>query len=284
MRVERLADFLDLYKFSLGSIGYCVQQMRQTLSEIGNNEAVELADRAAQKHQAARAMEYDWEQQKKKDPLERKGTQEIDNRIDGTLSHILKTAEGYADLEVDRHKSQLADEFLEQLFPSGVYPITSKPFDDQHTTVNELIERLEGPFAEHVEAMSLGGLVEQLETYNERFGAELEPTRDSITYDEVQSAYTEAEDAFHQLVVQVMADYGGDTDQLNEVLSPLTEQTARTKRHLQSRGTMPEIDPETGEPVDAQGEDSEDSSPPSDDTTDETTDDTTTTSGGGDSN
>ena len=123
------------------------------------------------------------------------------------------------------------------------------------------------------------GLVEQLESLNDEFGGRLEPHRDGVSYDEVETAYVELEDAFHRLLITVMHDYCTDMETLNEVLSPVQDQTERTRRHLTTRGSIPEVDPETGEPIENTGDGSGGSNPPTDETTsnDETSTDETTT-------
>ena len=250
MKFERLADVIDLYKFSLGSMTYCVDRMRPTLEQRGDNRAVELADYAREKIDQARQHQYDWEKRDQQDPLRRDGAKSLDDRIDRALSQIAGTAERFADMEVDTETNRLAEELSDDLFPNGVYHITSKPFDDQHVAVNELLKRLTGAYAEHIDALNLTPLVEHLEQVNKQFGEELAPAANEVTYDEVESAKNEAEDAFHLLVARVMSEFGDDMETFNDIFEPIGEQTMRARRHYKHRGTIPEIDPETGEPVD----------------------------------
>jgi hypothetical protein len=249
MKLERLADLLALYQLALGAIAYCIRGIRDVLAELGNEKAVELADKAMEKCDRARQLQYDWEQQKEEDPLSRPEAAEIDNEIDATLSRLVTAAEVFAETNVETRQSRLADEFLEELFPSGVYPITSQPFDEQRYTVDGLLERLHGPFDEHVQAMSLTPVVDELEQLNRQFAEELDISGELLDYKEVEAARNDAEDAFHRLIVKVMHDYGHDMEQLNRILEPLKEQTERARRSLKRTGRIPEVDDETGEPV-----------------------------------
>lgn len=249
MKLERIGELLNLYQFSLGGIAYCIGEMRPRLKEEGNSEALELADKTLEKTRAARQQRYDWDQRKRQDPLKREGTKELDNRIDQTLSGLLKVAESLADLELESERTRLAEEFVDDLFPSGVYPITSKTFADQQFAVAELIERMKGDYAEHVEKMKVKEYVQQLESLNTEFGELLAPAHEGVSYDEVESSFQEAENLFHGLIGKIMGAYYADTDTLNRVMKPVLEQTERTRRHLKRRGTIPEVDPETGEPV-----------------------------------
>ena len=264
MKFERLGNVIDLYKFSLGSMTYCVDRLRETLEDLGNGEAVAIADRARTKLERARQLEYDWEKQKQEDPLRREGARQLDDRIDRALSQIASTADTFAAMKTDTDVSRLADELASDLFPTGVFHITSKTFEDQHVAVTELIDRLESSYSEHIQALNLTPLVEQLKDWNKAFGEKLEPRNDKVDYDEVESARVEAEDVFHLLFARVMGDYGDDIEKFNRIVAPIHEQTEWTRRHHQRRGTIPEVDPETGEPIEPVDETTEGETPQND--------------------
>jgi hypothetical protein len=79
-------------------------------------------------------------------------------------------------------------------------------------------------------------------------------TRDLVSYDEVEAAHTEAQNPFHGLVAQVMADYYEEMETFNRIMEPVWEQTERTRRGYQRRGEAPPVDPESGEPLEPTGE------------------------------
>jgi hypothetical protein len=250
-KVERFPDWFNLYKISLGAIAYCLAKMMGILEDLGNQEAVEVAKKAKAKQERASDMKLQWEQQRDEDPLRSEDATKIDNKIDSTLSNILQIAEGFAEAEMETERKRVADEFVDDLFASGVYPITSKPFHDQHEAVNRLLDQIEDSYTEHVEKLNIGGLCTQLRELNEEFGQRLGSTQaERIDYDEVEAATVEAEDAFYNLIVKVMHDYADDLETFNRVVYPLREQLEWTRRHMKRRGTVPEIDPDSGEPVD----------------------------------
>lgn len=250
-KVERFPDWFNLYKISLGAIAYCLAEMMGILEDLGNQEAVEVAREAKVKQERASDMKLQWEQQRDEDPLRSEDATKIDNKIDSTLSNILQIAEGFAEAEMETEQKRLADEFVGDLFASGVFPITSKPFHDQHEAVNRLLDQIEDGYTEHLEKLNLQRLVGQLRELNDEFSQRLGSTQaDRIEYDEVEAATVEAEDAFYKLLVKVMHDYADDMETFNEVVYPLREQLEWTRRHMKRRGTVPEIDPDSGEPVD----------------------------------
>ncbi len=255
MSIERLGDWLTgLYKFPPGAMKYCLGKIIEQLERLARQEIVEEARRARRKCEVAIDKRLDWDQTKQQDPLTRSGTRELDDKIDSTLTQIKDAAEIFAGIDRDNEQKRVAEEFLNELFPAGVYPITSKKFGEQHADVEAILERLKGPFSKHVDTMSLNGLVEQLEELNREFGEKLDTTGDHIDYDEVEAAIVEAEDAFHKVVVRLMYEYADDMNRFNQIVESIHDQTERTRRYLKRSGTIPEVDPETGEPVDPPGD------------------------------
>ena len=238
------------YNHSLGGMSYCTTRIRAILDDMGDSEGVSRADEASDKIDWAQEKKLDWNKQKNRDHLKRSGSRELDNKIDDTLGNLSQTVDGVAGIDSDSENTRLAREIRDDLFPNGVAHITTQPFDDQHLAVDKVLGRLRNEYDEHVEKLSLEPLVGHLDELNEEFGEELAPDEDAIQYDEVEAARKEAEDAFDLLIFYVAAEYGDDIETMNEILDPLAEQRERARRHYQRRGTVPPIDPESGEPVD----------------------------------
>ncbi|MFB6350977.1 MAG: DUF6261 family protein, partial [Bradymonadaceae bacterium] len=104
-----------------------------------------------------------WKQEKKKQPLERKGTQRLDNQIDETLSAMLQAVGAFGNLPEEIDKRRRADELVDELFPEGVFPITSETFNNQHAHVDRLVDQLNGEFSEHIAILGLEEMVQKLE-------------------------------------------------------------------------------------------------------------------------
>jgi hypothetical protein len=270
MAIERLADMFDFYRFGLGALAYCVTQMRDTLDRLGFQKGVEYAERAKQRIDEALDKKYAWKQEKTREPTERQeGVQKIDDELDQTLSQLLNGLQVFAGMSEGTEKRRLAEEVIEDLFPEGVYPITSEKFRNQHQLVDKVTNRLRNRYMNHLETMSLTELVDDIEELNEEFGSRLAPDRNGVEYDEVQAAHKEAEDAFHRLVAVVVGEYAEDMETLNEVMTPVIEQTARTRRYMKRRGSVPPADPESGESVDPDDQAPTDGGSPDDESPDD---------------
>lgn len=256
-QTESRGDWLSSYSsYPLSALAYMNMHLKEELEERANKEAVQDAEEAIRLQERAITAEYDYDAQKDQDPMVREGAQELDNRIDTTLSQLLQAAEAFAALEAETRQKQLAEELIDELMPTGVYPITSKSFGEQHLAVDEMLGRLRGDFSEHIEVLSLDEIVEQLAELNEEFGEKVNRPGDTVTYDEVQAARAEAQDAFDRLLIKILHDYGDDLETLRDILEPVHDQERKMQRALKRTGQAQEVDPETGEPVEPNEQDS----------------------------
>ncbi len=246
--MERLAELLDLYQLSLGSILFVLDRLEEMLRARGDEEALEYLEQAREKVRRGVALRTRWDQQKHTDPMDRSGTHELDARIDRMISSLVEMVEANTDLSSAPERSRLAEEFIDDLFPRGVFPLTSQKYVEQHVHVDAFVDKIREEYAEHIEVLGVEPLVDEIEKLNDEFGELLEPDRDRVEYDEVEAAYVEAEDVFHRLLINVLDGYADDMEDLNELLEPLFFQIEQTRRHLKRRGSVPDVDPESGEP------------------------------------
>jgi hypothetical protein len=280
---DRIGDYLDLYKFGNGSIAFCLGDMRQKADALGNTELVDRIDQALALNREARKMNYDWKMQKHEQPASRSAAAQRDVQIDRTLSQIYDVIKAFASLELETAEKEAAQELKEELFSKGLSPIIHSTFEEQHGLVTELITRLQNDYGTQVAALGLGPMLDVLEQHNDAFGDELNITsRESLTFDQVQTARAEAEEGFHKVFFHTVGDYLDDDDNLRDLLATIDDQQDRIARYMRRRGTRPQVDPQTGEVID--GEDNIDASEPqpqsdepaaADDTSDDATDTTT---------
>ena len=249
LEIERPGDPILNYSVGEELIKYAATEMRSILAELDRTVLIERTDLVLEKVERAIQLRYDYEHDKHDNPLAREEARKMDGRIDRTISSLKDGAEVFTNLEGDNEQKELAEELIEGLFSTGVAPITNQTYTKQHARVEELVGRLRGEYTPHIETLNLGAMVDQLEELNDQFGGFLNPDNDSVEYDEVQAASVEAEDEFHRLLIETMAEFADDLETLNRVFEPIFEQSERVQRHLQRTGSIPEGDPEQGAPA-----------------------------------
>ncbi len=247
----RIGEMLGLYEFDTQSILYASRQVKSRLEPYGNARLEDLVDEALQLTDVAADRELDWDSRKDATPQNRAEATRTDNRIDKTLSAIHQVIVTRAQLGPESEQGRMAREMRSELFPSGVYPLTSPRFQRQHMHVEKLLERLEGPFSEHVDVLGLGQFVEQLAELNETFGDQIETGGDDeVTFDQVREARVEARDAFHRVVFAIFGDYCKEPETREDLFAPIRAQNERIGRYIDRRGETPTVDPDSGEPTD----------------------------------
>ena len=248
---ERIGDLLSLYVFGTGSMLFCLQDMDKKAQSLGNDPLVERIQDALALNARARKSHFQWETQKRDDPQVRRAAVNRDNKIDRTIGQIYRITKSYAGVEADLPVKEAGQTIKDGLFSRGIAPIVHATFEEQHVLNKELIDRLRNDYADEVEILGLTPLVDTLADHNAAFRRELNVTRDEyLTYDEVQSARAEAQDAFHKVIFHIVGDYLDDLDAALDLLATVEDQQERISRYRRRRGSRPEVDPSTGEVID----------------------------------
>lgn len=252
---ETTGDWLGMYVPSISSQQYSLDEMYLKLDKYDDPRLEEKVEEAKQKTDEAAEIKYVWDRTKDDQTSARRGAVETDNKIDRVISTIHNIAKTTAESPAECEEKDVAETLVEEVFPNGVFPITSKDFEAQRMHVQELLEELNGGYREAVEKLGLGSQVEALESLYETFDEQLSiADHEEVTYDEVQAARAEAREAFYRVVAVVLGNYCDDQEALDDLMEPILHQQRKIARHVQRRGEIPPVDPESGEPTEPTGQ------------------------------
>lgn len=246
---EQLIGLFDMYQQENGSILFCVRDMHARAAARGWDDVVGRADHAHDECLVVQRVEYDWRQYKASGPATRDEAVRLDAKVDRTASQIATIAQTFAETEVDSPMRQAGRVLVEEVFPSGVFPVTSLRHEEEHRAVAELVDRLRGDYRAQVDTLGLSQLVDTLADLNDRFGSALGETAVPVTWDQVLEARASAREAYAKLLIAGLARTLDDPDARADFFSSVRDQQARIARYIARRGTTPAIDPTTGEPV-----------------------------------
>ncbi len=270
--MSRIGERLDYRQFGLGAVRYCLNRQEESAEGLDNPRLAEQIRKALMLNRRAGELELDWKNERAEASDARNKAASIDDKVDRTLSSLNDMINAHADLETECRERTLAREMREELFPAGVYPITSAQFDEQHMHVADLLKAIDQGFTEHVDALGLRAVVESLRELNEKFGEQLDlASTERVTFDEVREARRKGRDAFHKVIFMIYGDYANEPEIREELLAPVEAQDARIARSYKTQGEAPDVDPETGEPTDpdADPDDSSGEEPSEDDSSDD---------------
>lgn len=248
--IANVGERLDYYKVSTGSRLYSLRQVRQRLQGVDKPRLLDRVERAIQANEEAARLNYDWRMRKRQKPLGRKGAAEVDAKVDKMLSAIHSAIEGYLVFDDQPALVEAATALKTAVFPEGVYPISSIKYEDQHAATNELLGRLDGELDAHVATLNLQPHVDRLRKLNQEFGRALASSgQGQLSFDKVEAARRAGSNAFHVVIATILGDYAEDLETLARLLGPIEEQNERARMYYKRRGTMPHVDPDTGELV-----------------------------------
>ncbi|TDP63609.1 DUF6261 family protein [Bradymonas sediminis] len=251
MMHPRLGDNLNMYRFGIGSIFFALEEVESLAQAAGEAELEARCAHGRDKARAARQLQFDWARRDRSRRLARPEAVERDQQVDRTLSQIYGNIKNFAGMERESPVRETARRMQAQLFPFGVFEITSKTFEEEHSAVKELLRRLRADFAVELGQLALEPLVDDLEWLNARFGEELQ-TGERLTWDEVQAAVSEAEEAFYKVVFDIFGRTLDDPARRDALLAPISVQNERIGQYMKRRGSVPKVDPGTGAVVEGE--------------------------------
>ena len=198
------------------------------------------------------AMEDAWARSKQISTA-RGRSRELDDSIDAILGSISSILSANIRLFDASHPlAKASQEILSQLFPEGVQPIITLPFEEQLVKNQTIIDRLSGDLDEAVAVTNLPPYVTQLESLNTEFRDQLAKSKSKeISYDTLEAARDEGNLYIRRIVALILGTFNDvtDTDAENRraLLAPFLEQADRIRRTRKGRRSPLDVDPETGE-------------------------------------
>ncbi|RVU43101.1 hypothetical protein EA187_12870 [Lujinxingia sediminis] len=254
---ETNGDTLNLYKQGIGSMLFCLDDLGPKAAARSFDALIDRINTSRNLCEHARKLDYDWQQSKLSGPAKRNEAMKTDVKIDRTLGQIFTIAQTFATGETDSPQRAAGQRITQSVFRKGVFPITALKYEDQHASVHELSHRLQNELAGDIDTLGLSGMVANLVEFNDLFGQQLSVHDNVLTFDMVQAARQEAEESFARVVLLALALTMDDLAARSELLSAVRDQQERTARYRRRRSTMPVVDAETGEIIDAEeGDDS----------------------------
>jgi hypothetical protein len=171
--------------------------------------------------------------------------------IDYLLAYAASKPDGAAATQLQR-----------QLFPSGTTEHTRLPFPEQSSANDRVLAILEDPAnAAQIAALNLNNLTADLRQARDAFDSAL-AARDRFnptTWDEVKAARAAGQELYLQVVVQILAQFPGqsadDAEARATLLGPVWQQEDQVRAfRRQRRGPLLDVDPQSGELLETDGD------------------------------
>ncbi|MDI1448049.1 hypothetical protein [Polyangium sp. 6x1] len=253
-----LAAIFDIYSFSLGRRLFAIAQVRSAALTSGEPDVVTFAESCVDHDETLRNMEAHWAARDEKAPAFAPEAKILDVAIDGVLGAIRDTAERQVEASAPGDPIALKGVgLLKELFPRGLFAVTSLPFVEELCEVERILAALESPTrAALVHELGLSRYVARLSDLVQQYRAALEkPLPPQVTFAEVKAARAEGQRRMLQLIAMIVGRYPSDepADRAGRaaLLGPILQQNEAIGQALRARRAADDVDPKTGEPVHA---------------------------------
>jgi hypothetical protein len=267
-----LKQFIYVNELSTGRRLYALMRVQAAAARRNAVDLVAFTQQAIVEDRETRELDLRWHvMRSQRRPATNIGP--LDSRVDTTITGLrdgaVVQARGAAP---DDPIHQQVDIFLAEVLPAGVYAVTSKPYVEQLSELENIVEKLEGPLAPMVTELGLerqaDRLSELLPLYRDAINGASENER--VTFASVRAARRRGQRRLYEIIAMTLGMFYRADDPEHqtaraELLGPNVEQNEAVRAYLRARRAVRDVDPETGEPLPETGEPANDqpaASPP----------------------
>lgn len=239
---EKTFALIDLYHFSAERQLYILRTMR---GEIDGDPKLSELRGLVQK-----AIAYGAETLRLRNGAKRwsvghkrhaDGAAEIDRDLGKALAGLVSRLRGEVEaLEAEHPRSQRAAEVLSSLFPDGLAAVTKRPFVEQATEVEHILDRLGEEFSAEVKRFGLEPLIERIERLQFQYLGLLGPRqRPEISRKDIAERRRKGNMKLRYIAAYVLVRFGqpevDDDETCERLLGPILAQNEDLRAHHKGR-------------------------------------------------
>ena len=231
---------------------YALRQCLEVAETIGHATLLSLIQAAIAHDSKTIIMERAWIRSKKVSTA-RGDAANLDNQIDSVLGDILTVLNSNIRGLKKSHPASLASKtIIAKVFPNGVHPIITLPFEEQLMVNETVIAMLKGELKTEAALAGIEGFVEHLEELNDAFSDELEnfETKE-IDFSVLEAARDKGNLNLRTIVAVTLVEYreatGEKAQEGHKLLKPIFDQGDRLRQARKGRRPIQDVDPDTGE-------------------------------------
>lgn len=201
-----LLDYNHEYRLGVAQQRLVLHQVRDAAARVGHDPAVQAADHALPRVEAAARVERTYKRERGVRP-DSKDAQDLARDLGDVVASIHGTLSGIARLGRRRAKGRLAAELLATVFPGLLRDHTLASYTEQLHLNTVVVGILRDPaHATFVAAIGMTDLVELLADLNARFQLLVAPEA-TVSAEQLRDARRHGEEALLRVVHQVLATF-----------------------------------------------------------------------------
>jgi hypothetical protein len=247
-----LKPYTNFYESTSGRRIFGLRQSLEVARKFGDEDIVEIIERAIKINLAARKKEVKWRKARQLGERSRTKANEIDVELDRAVGALHTQLQNIRSVYHDQPRGESAAELLSDLFPEGAGKITTMAFEDELSNVQYIVEHLRALGDDQLTDLGIEPLVDQLDRLADRFADALANYEERpVGWDEVRAANEHGQEAMLQAVVKVLGTYPTqkkeDVEARSQILEPIIEQDERIAELHRNERAIKDVDPESGE-------------------------------------
>lgn len=250
-----LASWIQIYRLPTGRRLFAHRGVLQELAEHKKlGDLKEHVESAIAKDKMTMDLEHKWLQAKHETVGPH--AMKLDNEIDRTVGALVSLLRAYSDAPMDTPAKAPAAKLLGELFPAGLNGIINLAHEEEVAALEVLLGRMKKDLAAEVKALPVvAPYVEGLASLTAALRAELEKKRkDTISFDVVRAAQDNGHAMLLQTVARILGAFPGGGEEEKKraaLLRPIWRQNEDVRLSRQRRRRPSDVDPDTGDVVDA---------------------------------
>ncbi len=247
--MNSLSSLFSLYILTPGRRIYALGRIRALLEGHGVAEILPAVDAAIAHDREVLEMTARWRRGRGAGGGELRALDGVVDRTLGTIDRLL----AHYSQDGDDAVADRASAVRGRLFPDGVGHHTSLPYVEQ-IAATERVLTIAGA-AENLAWMTAHGLsplVRRLRAAQDEFAAAVNErdTSTPLSWDEIKAAQSAGQELYLQVVALIAGRFATDAEMRTELLKPVWEQNQAIQEYRRRRGSVRDVDPDSGEELD----------------------------------
>lgn len=248
-----LSDLISLYAFSTGRRLFAQGQTKTHAAKAALTSLENHCSAAIAHDQNTLVMEAKWAGTKPS-RMYGPGAKKADVLIDVALGALDSALEAETrDASDGDPLGQSALELRFALFPMGLAAVTKAVYVEELAEAERILDVLQSPkWSQTVQDLGLHRRMNKLGALVGQYRTAVGAKDDKIVFEELKAMRAQGQALLHQSVAMILglhpSDSAADVAARKQLLGPILAQNDAIRMYLKTRRSVPDVNPETGEP------------------------------------
>ena len=248
-----LSEFMNVYTFPPGRREFVLRSMAEVARRLGLKDLAKGMQQAVEHENKLRDMERALAADRARSTPPR--LRELDPELDLTIGAMYRQLSEAVAVLKGTPRAEAAERILGDLLPEGAAAVVHLAYPEQAAECESVRSKLQREYADDVRVAGIQPYVDRMAVLTPEYVSLVKEykTGREITLDEVRAAREQGQENLLVALVKVLGRYADPTPEniqaRSELLAPFRFHTEAIRRYYQSRRSVRDVDPNTGDEV-----------------------------------